>query len=41
VAEIIAEGTFDPAEFEDELLAAASNLDVGTRLWFGNDRVRV
>jgi PPOX class probable F420-dependent enzyme len=41
VAEIVAEGTFDPAEFEDELLAAAGNLAVGTRLWFQNDRVKV
>ena len=41
MAEIVAEGTFDPAEFEDELLAAASNLEVGTRLWFGNDRIKV
>jgi oxalate decarboxylase/phosphoglucose isomerase-like protein (cupin superfamily) len=41
VAEIVAEGTFDPAEFEDELVAAAGNLEVGTRLWFQNDRIKV
>jgi hypothetical protein len=38
---ILTEGTFDPAEFTDELDAAPRNLDVGTRLWFENDRVRV
>ena len=41
MAEIVAEGTFDPAEFEDELVAAAGNLEVGTRLWFQNDRIKV
>jgi hypothetical protein len=41
VAEVVDEGTFDPAEFRDELETAASNLDVGTRLWFQNDRIKV
>ena len=41
MAEVVDEGTFDPAEFRDELETAASNLDVGTRLWFQNDRIRV
>ena len=41
MAEVTDEGTFDPAEFEDELAAAASNLEVGTRLWFQNDRIKV
>lgn len=41
MAEIVDEGTFDPGRFGDELAAAASNLDVGTRLWFHNDRVKV
>jgi hypothetical protein len=41
VAEVVDEGTFDPAEFEDELTAAAGNLDVGTRLWFQNERIKV
>ena len=41
MAEITEEGAFDPAEFEDELAAAAGNLAVGTRLWFQNDRIRV
>jgi beta-alanine degradation protein BauB len=35
------EGTFDPAEFADELAAAAGNAEVGTRLWFENDRIKV
>jgi oxalate decarboxylase/phosphoglucose isomerase-like protein (cupin superfamily) len=41
VGEVVEEGTFDPAEFGSELAAAGSNLDVGTRLRFENDRVRV
>jgi beta-alanine degradation protein BauB len=41
VAEVLEEGTFDPGEFGSELAAAESNLDVGTRLRFENDRVRV
>jgi mannose-6-phosphate isomerase-like protein (cupin superfamily) len=40
-ATILTEDTFDPAEFADELAAAPRNLDVGTRLWFENDRIRV
>ena len=41
MAEVVDEGTFDPAEFGDELARAASNLAVGTRLWFQNDRIKV
>ena len=41
MAEIAAKETFDPAEFRHELAVAASNLQVGTRLWFQNDRIRV
>jgi oxalate decarboxylase/phosphoglucose isomerase-like protein (cupin superfamily) len=41
VAEVVDEGTFDPAEFGSELAAAAGNTAVGTRLWFQNDRVKV
>jgi oxalate decarboxylase/phosphoglucose isomerase-like protein (cupin superfamily) len=41
MAEVTDEGTFDLAEFEDELAVAASNLEVGTRLWFQNDRIKV
>jgi oxalate decarboxylase/phosphoglucose isomerase-like protein (cupin superfamily) len=40
VTEIV-DGTFDPADFGDELATAASNLDVGTRLRFENDRIKV
>jgi hypothetical protein len=41
MAEVIEEGTFDPAEFGDELAVAASNDEVGTQLWFQNDRIKV
>lgn len=34
-------GTFDPAEFADELAGASANRDIGTTLWFENDHVRV
>ena len=40
MAEVTEEGAFDPAEFEDELAVAAGNLEVGTRLWFQNDRIK-
>ncbi len=40
-APIVEEGAFDPAEFAGELHAAPRNLDVGTALWFENDRIRV
>jgi quercetin dioxygenase-like cupin family protein len=39
--QIVEEGAFDPAEFAGELAAAAGNLEVGTRLWFANDRIKV
>lgn len=38
---IVEEGTFDVGDFEAELSSAPSNLDVGTTLWFENDRIRV
>ena len=38
---IVEEGTFDVGDFEDELNCAPSNLDVGTTLWFENERIRV
>ncbi len=41
MTEVVDEGTFDPAEFSDELAAAAGNFDVGTSLWFENDRIKV
>lgn len=34
-------GTYDPADFADELAAATTNHDIGTTLWFENDRIRV
>jgi oxalate decarboxylase/phosphoglucose isomerase-like protein (cupin superfamily) len=39
--QIVTEGAFDPAEFAGELAAAEANLEVGTRLWFANDRIKV
>jgi hypothetical protein len=41
MAEVVDQGTFDPADYADELEAAAGNVEVGTRLWFENDRVKV
>jgi len=38
---IIGEGEFDPADYARELAAAPNNLNVGTTLWFENERVRV
>ncbi len=37
----VTHGTYDPADYTTELGAAPTNHDVGTNLWFGNDRVRV
>ena len=34
-------GTFDVRDFADELVHAPKNRDLGTTLWFENDRVRV
>jgi oxalate decarboxylase/phosphoglucose isomerase-like protein (cupin superfamily) len=34
-------GAFDPASFAGELEAAPSNRELGTTLWFENDRIRV
>jgi uncharacterized cupin superfamily protein len=34
-------GTFDPAEYADELSRAPANRALGTSLWFENDHVRV
>jgi beta-alanine degradation protein BauB len=41
MAEVVDQGTFDLADYADELEAAAGNVEVGTRLWFENDRVKV
>lgn len=38
---IVEEGTFDQADFREELSRAPENLDVGTQLWFENRRLRV
>jgi hypothetical protein len=38
---ILSQDTFDCADYRDELDAAPRNLEVGTRLWFENDRIRV
>jgi quercetin dioxygenase-like cupin family protein len=38
---ILKQDTFDRADYKDELDAAPRNLQVGTRLWFENDRIRV
>jgi uncharacterized cupin superfamily protein len=35
------EGSFDTDEYRVELEQAPANLDVGTALWFENDRIRV
>ncbi|MDH4117158.1 MAG: hypothetical protein OEX04_03075 [Acidimicrobiia bacterium] len=39
--ELVEEGTFDPAEYADELAAAPSNYDVGTAVLFENHKIRV
>jgi len=40
-AKEIGSGSFDLASFVDELREAPNNLDVGTKLWFENDAIRV
>jgi quercetin dioxygenase-like cupin family protein len=40
-ATVLSEGTFDRADYRDELDAAPGNLQVGTRLRFENDHIRV
>jgi oxalate decarboxylase/phosphoglucose isomerase-like protein (cupin superfamily) len=39
--EPLEQGSFDPADYRDELDGASDNLDVGTAVWFENDRIRV
>ena len=39
--DIVEEGTFDPDDYAAELAAAPDNLEVGTTIWFENDRIRV
>lgn len=38
---IVEEGEFDRSEYAEELAAAPGNLDVGTTLWFQNEKTRV
>jgi beta-alanine degradation protein BauB len=40
-ATVLREENFDPAAYQQELAAAPGNLEVGTRLWFENDHLRV
>lgn len=39
--DIVEQGTFDPAEFADELAEVPENKELGTSVWFENDRIRV
>lgn len=39
--DIVEQGTFDPSEFTDELGQAPENKELGTSVWFENDRIRV
>jgi mannose-6-phosphate isomerase-like protein (cupin superfamily) len=39
--QLVEEGQFDPDDFASELAVADSNHDLGTKLWFENERVRV
>lgn len=39
--DIVEQGVFDPGEFVDELERAPQNKELGTSVWFENDRIRV
>ncbi|HLF61549.1 MAG TPA: cupin domain-containing protein [Acidimicrobiia bacterium] len=39
--DIVEQGVFDREQFSGELVAASSNHDLGTAIWFENDRIRV
>ncbi|HJQ91780.1 MAG TPA: hypothetical protein VJ950_08735 [Acidimicrobiia bacterium] len=39
--DVVDEGAFDPNEYADELESAPGNFEVGTTMWFENDRIRV
>jgi hypothetical protein len=39
--DVVERGSFDVDDFERELEEAPSNYDVGTEVWFENDRIRV
>ena len=38
---IVEEGAFDIAKYAEELESAPGNFEVGTTVWFENDRIRV
>jgi quercetin dioxygenase-like cupin family protein len=40
-ARVVETSSFDPNAFVEELKNAPANLDVGTRLWFENQAIRV
>lgn len=39
--DIVEQGEFDPEEFGEELSGASSNKELGTSMWFENEKVRV
>jgi beta-alanine degradation protein BauB len=39
--DIVEEGVFDPADFSEELEVAPTHKELGTSVWFENDRIRV
>lgn len=39
--DIVEQGKFDPGEFSEELDAAPSNKELGTSMWFENEKIRV
>ena len=39
--EIVEQGVFDPADFRAELDVAPDNKQLGTSVWFENERIRV
>lgn len=39
--DIVEQGEFDPSTFADELAGARQNKELGTSVWFENERVRV
>ena len=39
--EIVEEGAFDLTKYAEELETAPGNFEVGTTVWFENDRIRV
>lgn len=39
--DIVEQGTFDTAQFAEELSQVPENKELGTSVWFENDRIRV